>query len=105
MAANWLPSALSSAAKGGENMGAISDIYHGRLGPTHIVGQDNKEYHDLLNECSRLRDELEKRLSEEDNAVLQEIYGLQAQLSSIEMEQNYSEGFRDGARLMNDVLK
>ena len=86
-------------------MGAISDIYRGRLGPTHIVGQDNKEYQDLLNECSRLRDELEKWLSEEDNAVLQEIYELQAQLSSIEMEQNYSEGFRDGARLMNDVLK
>ena len=86
-------------------MGAISDIYRGRLGPTHIVGQGNKEYHDLLNECSRLRDEFEKRLSEEDNAVLQEIYELQAQLSSIEMEQNYSEGFRDGARLMNDVLK
>ena len=86
-------------------MGAISDLSRGRLGPTHIVGQDNKEYHDLLNECSRLRDELEKRLSEEDNAVLQEIYELQVQLSSIEMEQNYSEGFRDGARLMNDVLK
>ena len=85
-------------------MGAISELYHGRLGPSHSITPDNAEYHQLLDICSELREKLEQQLSEDALAVLSELYDTQAQMASLEMEMNYIEGFRDGAAVMTDVL-
>ena len=85
-------------------MGAIRELYHGRLGPSHSISPDNIRYHQLLDRCSELREKVEKQLSEDALAVLSELYDTQAQMASLEMEMNYIEGFRDGAAVMTDVL-
>lgn len=85
-------------------MGAISELYHGRLGPSHLIKPDNIRYHQLLDKCSELREKLEPQLSEDGLAVFAELYDMQAQMASLEMEMNYIEGFRDGAAVMTDVL-
>jgi hypothetical protein len=85
-------------------MGAISELYHGRLGPSHSIKPDNIRYHQLLDKCSELREKLEPQLSEDGLAVFAELYDMQAQMASLEMEMNYIEGFRDGAAVMTDVL-
>ena len=85
-------------------MGAISELYHGRLGPSHSIKPDNIRYHQLLDKCSELREKLEPQLSEDELAVFAELYDMQAQMASLEMEMNYIEGFRDGAAVMVDVL-
>ena len=86
------------------DMGAISELYHGRLGPSHSIAPNNSEYHQLLDKCSALREKLEQQLSEEMLAVYTELWDIQAQMASLEMEMNYVEGFRDGAAVMTDVL-
>ena len=85
-------------------MGAISELYHGRLGPSHSITPDNTEYHQLLDKCSALREKLEQQLSEDALSVYTELWDIQAQMVSLEMEMNYIEGFRDGAAVMTDVL-
>ncbi len=85
-------------------MGAISELYHGRLGPSHSISPDNIRYHQLLDRGSELGEKVEKELSEDALAVLSELYDTQAQMASLEMEMNYIEGFRDGAAVMTDVL-
>ncbi len=50
-------------------MGAISELYHGRLGPSHSIKPDNIRYHQLLDKCSELREKLEPQLSEDGLAV------------------------------------
>ena len=77
-------------------MGAIREIYHGRLGPSHSISPDILRYHQLLDKCSELREKLEPQLSEDGLAVFAELYDMQAQMASLEMEMNYIEGFRDG---------
>jgi hypothetical protein len=85
-------------------MGAISELYHGRLGPSHSISPDKIRYHQLLERCSELREKLEHQLTEDALVVLSELYDTQAQMASLEMEMNYIEGFRDGAAVMTDVL-
>ena len=85
-------------------MGAIREIYHGRLGPSHSISPDILRYHQLLDKCIELREKLEPQLSEDGLAVFAELYDMQAQMASLEMEMNYIEGFRDGAAVMTDVL-
>lgn len=85
-------------------MGAINELYKGRLGPSHMIGRENQEYHRLVGEACRMREGLEKLLPPEQREALKEIYELQAQIASIELEKNYIEGFCDGAALMIDVL-
>ncbi len=46
-------------------MGAIRELYHGRLGPSHSIKPDNIRYHQLLVKCSELREKLEPELSED----------------------------------------
>ena len=55
-------------------MGAISELYHGRLGPSHSIKPDNIRYHQLLDKCSELREKLEPQLSEDGLAVFAELY-------------------------------
>jgi hypothetical protein len=85
-------------------MGAISEIYQGQLGPSHSIGPDNIRYHQLLGQCGQVREKLEQQLSEDALAAFTELYELQIQMASLEMEMNYIEGFRDGAAVMMDVL-
>ena len=81
----------------------LSDLYHGRVGPSHTISPENSRYQRLLRQCSELRGKLEKRLSAEDLKLFHEVNDLQIQLTALELEINYIEGFRDGAGIMLDV--
>ena len=85
-------------------MGAISELYHGRLGPSHSIAPDNSEPHQLLDKCSGLREKLEQQLPEDTLRLYTELRDTQAQMTSLEMEMNYIEEFHDGAAVMTDVL-
>ena len=85
-------------------MGAISDIYRGRISaPTDI--KVRADQYDALN---RRADELYNRitavLSEENVNAIDELTDLHRQMESITSEDSYTRGFRDGARIMLDIL-
>ncbi len=81
----------------------LSDLYNGRVGPTHAISPDNTRYHSLQQQCGALREKLEKRLAAEDLKLLYEVNDLQILITALELEINYIEGLRDGAGIMLDV--
>ena len=82
----------------------LSDLYHARVGPSHTISPENIRYQSLMEQCGELRELLKKQLTDEDLKILEDLYELQSQIVSIELEINYIEGFRDGAGIMLDVM-
>jgi hypothetical protein len=85
-------------------MGAIGELYRGRISaPTDI--KVRADQYDTLNARA---DELHSRISdglEADKAELLEgLIDIHRQMESITSEDSYTRGFRDGARLMLDML-
>lgn len=85
-------------------MNYIKDFYYGRFRPSTERFIKNSEYAELLKTVSAMMDEFDKKLSEQDKTDISNIYELQSKLTGISSEENYASGFRDGARLMMDIL-
>lgn len=85
-------------------MHKLSDLYQGRVGPSHTISPENVRYHSLMEQCGELREKLKSQLTDENLKILEDLYELQSQIISIELEINYIEGFRDGAGIMLDVM-
>lgn len=85
-------------------MGAIRNLYNGRIGPpTYICSEDN-EYSRLLNEAEKLETTLTERLSDDEMQTVIKLLDTQRGLSSIVAADNYAQGFRDGGSIMLDML-
>lgn len=85
-------------------MDFIKQLYYGNILPSAQHFEKSGEYAKTLNEIVALQDEITKNLSEKEIQELEKLFGLQAELLSVSSEENYIKGFRDGARLMLDVV-
>jgi len=84
-------------------MKKISDFYYGKPASENSTNSESA-YHKLMEECVKLSQEFESRLSDDDFKLYQQLSEMQTRLSAITVTENYIQGFRDGAGIMIDVM-
>lgn len=85
-------------------MNYIKDLYYGNISPSAQKFVKGSEYAKQLKSNDILRDQLKASVTSEDIKIVDEICENYSNLMSISSEDNYASGFRDGAKLMLDVL-
>ena len=85
-------------------MGAISDLYCGRISAPEEVTVNAAEYSKLNGRAEELYQSLKKQLSEDGVKTLDELVDIQQQIDGLSAEDSYTKGFRNGAAIMLDVL-
>ena len=77
----------------------IKDLYHGNVFPSEkIPNHSNPEY-------EKLSAEFEKTLSQEQLEIFHQLSDLRCNDSAFYSEAAYELGFKDGARMMMEVMK
>ena len=85
-------------------MGAISELYRGRISaPTDIVVRAD-EYDKLNANAYSLYDQITDGMEIEAATKVEKLVDIHRQMESITSEESYTRGFRDGAKLMLDML-
>ena len=85
-------------------MDYIKELYYGNISPSTQKFVKDSEYAKQLKSNADLRDQLKAKLSSEDMKIVDVICENYGKLMSISSEDNYASGFRDGAKVMLDVL-
>lgn len=85
-------------------MGAISDMYRGRISAPEEITVNAAEYKELNARAEELYQSLKKQLSEDGVKTLDELVDIQQQIDGLSAEDSYTKGFRNGAAIMLDVL-
>ena len=85
-------------------MDYIKELYYGNISPSTQKFVKDSEYAKQLKLNTDLRDQLKAKLSSEDMKIVDVICENYGKLMSISSEDNYASGFRDGAKVMLDVL-
>lgn len=85
-------------------MSFIKDLFYGNISPGEQSVVQNSEYSRLAGSCDKLYRELRQKLSGEDVQKLERFCNENYALTDLAAEENYTLGFRDGAKLMLDVL-
>ena len=85
-------------------MDYIKELYYGNISPSTQKFVKDSEYAKQLKLNTDLRDQLKAKLSSEDMKIVDVICENYGKLMSISSEDNYASGFRDGAKVMLDIL-
>lgn len=85
-------------------MDYIKELYYENISPSTQKFVKDSEYAKQLKLNADLRDQLKVKLSSEDMKIVDVICENYGKLMSISSEDNYASGFRDGAKVMLDVL-
>lgn len=85
-------------------MGAISELYRGRISaPTDIMVRAD-QYDELNARADALHNQITDVLTADTASALEELIDTHRQMEAITSEDSYTRGFRAGARLMLDML-
>lgn len=85
-------------------MGAISELYHGRISAPTEITTDAEKYNDLNDRAEEIHERIKGQTSESLMGLVEELLDLHRQMEAITSEDSYCKGFRDGARIMLDSL-
>ena len=85
-------------------MGAISELYRGRISAPTDIKVRADEYGQLVDDAEKLTEAVNAQLSGDAAQAFNELLEIQHSLTSVASEDSYTRGFRDGARLMLDML-
>ena len=85
-------------------MGAISELYRGRISAPTDIKVRTDEYDKLNGRADDLHNRIVEGLTPEMAETLEELIDTHRQMESITSEDSYTRGFRDGARIMLDML-
>lgn len=85
-------------------MGAISDLYHGRISAPTEITTEPEIYNELNDRAEEIHERIKGQTSESVMGLVEELFDLHRQMEAITSEDSYCEGFRDGARIMLDAL-
>ena len=85
-------------------MGAISELYRGRISAPTDIKVRADEYDKLNASAYKLYDQITEGMEMEAAASIEKLIDTHRQMESITAEDSYTRGFRDGARLMLDML-
>lgn len=85
-------------------MNYINKLYLGNLNPSFQRFTNDSMYGKLMHQESEIYTELSQLLSDDNKELLKRISELQVQINNIASVDNYAMGFRDGSRLIIDIL-
>ena len=85
-------------------MGAISDLYHGKISAPAEITTNNEEYTALNSQAEELYQALKKQLSVDEMNLLEKLIDLNQEMASVTSEDSYIKGFRDGSAIIMDAL-
>jgi len=85
-------------------MGAISDLYRGKISAPAEITTNNEEYTALNSQAEELYQALKKQLSVDEMNLLEKLIDLNQEMASVTSEDSYIKGFRDGAAIIMDAL-
>ena len=85
-------------------MGAISELYRGRISAPTDIRIRADEYDELNANAEKLNNTIADGLSADMADTLEELIDIHRKMESITSEDSYTRGFRDGARILLDML-
>lgn len=85
-------------------MGAISELYRGRISAPTDIKVRADDYNKLNGRAEELHNQIADGLAADAAEALEELIDIHRQMESITSEDSYTRGFRAGARLMLDML-
>ena len=85
-------------------MNYIKELYLGNLNPSFQQYTKSSRYGKIIRQEAEAYDELSKKLGDDDKELLERISELQGDINHITSIDNYAMGFRDGSKLMIDIL-
>lgn len=85
-------------------MGAISELYRGRISAPTDIRIRADEYDELNAKAEDLHSQIMSVLSADMADTLEELIDIHRKMESITSEDSYTRGFRDGARILLDML-
>ena len=85
-------------------MGAISELYRGRISAPTDIKVRADQYDELNARADALHSQIADALTADTASALEELIDIHRQMESITSEDSYTRGFRAGARLMLDML-
>lgn len=85
-------------------MKILEELYHGNIRPSEQCVKRNSEYDQMRIEWLRLYEIFTKNYSECEMKSFNELIDLQSNMSEIVAAENYTQGFRHGAKMILDVL-
>lgn len=85
-------------------MNYIKELYFGNLNPSLQQYTKSSRYSKLTQEEAETYKELSKKLSDDNKKLLERISEVHSDINYITCFDNYTIGFRDGSRLMIDIL-
>ena len=85
-------------------MGAICELYRGRVSAPTDIRIRVDEYDRLIDQAEKLTETVDDQLSGDAADAFHELQDTQHMLTSIASEDSYTRGFRDGARILLDML-
>jgi len=85
-------------------MNYIKDLYYGNMNSSIQKFSNNSQYSNLMKREAGIYDELTGKLGDKESKMLKDFCELQSHINDITSIDNYATGFRDGAKLMIDVL-
>ena len=85
-------------------MNYIKNLYLGNIVPSDQQFSDNSECRMIMKEELDIYDKLSQILSDDNKKLLEKISELHGQIEDIISVDSYISGFRDGAKLMIDIL-
>lgn len=80
----------------------LKELYQGKINPSERIPRP--EPTDMSREWIRLSEEFENTLTPEQVEIYHRLSDLQSESAALDNEALYVQGFRDGARMMMDVL-
>ena len=85
-------------------MGAISELYRGKISAPTDIKVRVDEYDKLNASAYNLYDQITDGMKMDAAASIEKLVDIHRQMESITSEDSYTRGFRDGAKLMLDML-
>ena len=85
-------------------MGAISELYRGRISAPTDIKVRADDYDNLNGRAEDLHNQIADGMQADTAEAFEALIDLHRQMESITSEDSYTRGFRDGARLMLDML-
>lgn len=85
-------------------MNIIRELYHGNIAPSECCYKSDSEFSKLGLQWLELHNEFAKGLTEQQREQFIQLTDIQGQQTSVVTEESYVQGFRDGARMVLDML-
>lgn len=83
----------------------LRELYNGNISPQSKPIPKDSKYRELQNDLGELADSLAQQLNDEDKQALDEIMTTWSNISTVNGEDCFIEGFRFGARMILEIFE